>query len=243
MEKYFGWQILLEIKESHATVVKRRGEKIFLSNNIIYSKLRDDSIYTRSYWDYFLPLPSIYDNPKVLIIGLGGGTIPFQMQKIFGKNIDIDVVELDPNMLKVVDVFLPEKLNANVTIDDGYKFVQRVRNKYDVIIMDPFINAEIPKSFFEQKFIENASKALKSNGILAINYIFSASGMARQYEFKRKLRKFFNVYVLSYSALSSNRIILCSKSMKSKAIFSKLSSNFPIDRENSFLLKPYRKMG
>jgi spermidine synthase len=243
LEKYFGWEVITEIKDSHATVVKHGNEKILLYDNIIYSKLKDNSLYTHSYWDYFIPLPALYENPKILIIGLGGGTIPYQINKLFGSKADIDVVELDKNMLKIADLFLPEKLNANIIIEDGYLYVQKFKNKYDIIMMDPFIRDNIPDQFFESKFIENVNNALKPEGILAINYVFSAIGMIRQRDFKAKLSKFFSIYTINYSFMSGNRIFICPKSLKKKQIVEKLYRDFPKDKENSFILKAYKKMG
>ena len=243
MEGLFGWKILAEAKESNAMVVKRRNEKILLSHNVIYSKLRDGSLYTHSYWDYFIPLPSLYSRPRILIIGLGGGTIPYQINRLFGPSAEIDIVELDRNMLRLVDAFLPEKLHANIIIEDGYSYVQRFKGTYDIIMMDPFIRDNIPDQFFEQRFIDGASEALKPDGVLAINYVFSATGMVRQHEFKSRLGKRFRVYTVNYSLASGNRIFICSKSMAKEEMIGRIGRNFPKDRENAFILRAYRKMG
>ena len=42
-------------------------------------------------WDYFTPLPLLYDKPNILMIGLGGGTIVYQINKLYSRKISMDV--------------------------------------------------------------------------------------------------------------------------------------------------------
>lgn len=237
----FGYEIIFELKDIGAVIVKHGNEKILLFNNAVYSKLRYDSIYTHSYWDFFDPLPALYEKPRVLVIGLGGGTIPFQLSKIFGDSVTIDIVEIEKEMPRVADAFLPEKLRSNIIIEDGYSYVQKFSSFYDIIILDSFIRYEVPGKFLDQKFVESCNAALKPNGILAMNYIVDQSDSKLQ-DFKERASKLFNIYTIKYSSMSGNRIFLCSKTMDKTEIMDKVKRNFPINRENSFIPKVYSKM-
>ncbi len=237
----FGYDKIFEAKEMGAVIVKHGNEKILLLNNAVYSKLRYNSIYTHSYWDFFAPLPALFENSRVLIIGLGGGTIPFQLGKIFGSKVTIDVVEIDKNMPKLADAFLPEKMNSNIIIEDGYSYVQKFSSFYDIIILDSFIRYEVPEKFLDGKFVDSCSKALKPNGILAINYIVEPAD-AKLQSFKENVSRLFNMYTIKYSTMSGNRIFICSKTMKKEEIVERIKKNFPRDKENSFIPKVYGKM-
>ncbi len=235
---------MLEIKESNIVVVKRRNDRVLLSDNIIYSMLRDGTIYTKSYWDYFSALPSLYSSPKVLLIGLGGGTIPYQMNHLFGNKVKIDAVEIDPNMVKASKAFLPGKIDANIMVEDGFTYVAKCKNKYDVIILDSFKVDSIPDPFFEEKFIENVYNALTDNGVLAINYTFKTTGLLRQHSYKATMRKRFKVYAVNlHQPMLLNQIFIASKRFSKKEIVGLIERNFPKDAENAFILECYKRMG
>jgi spermidine synthase len=221
--------------------VKKKGRRELIYDHIIHSRLYDDSIYTKQYWDYLLPLAAVFEKPKILVIGLGGGTIPFQIMKKFGNRATIDVVEIDREMVRLSKAFLPEKLEANIVIGDGYAYLSDKKAVYNVIIADPYISGEIPDEFFQNNFIENANNALKENGILGINYALTIRALSRRSDLVRKLRKAFSVYTINYPRSSGNAILVCSKKYKIDKINDRITDNFPKDGENGFLFKAYSK--
>ncbi len=241
MERFFGWKVILEIRESNITVVKRKEDRILMSHNIIYSKLSDGSIYTHSYWDYFLPLAAIRARPKVLVLGLAGGTIPYQMKKVFGERVSITAVELDRNMVAASKVFLPERLDVKLEICDAYDYVRDTREKYDLIVLDIFKRLDIPEKFRSAAFIENAYRALTSEGVLAVNYLLSGSEVLRP-RFKRRLRKRFTVYTVSNRAAFDNKILICSKGLGREALLNGLRRRFPKSSESAHIMKSYLEM-
>jgi len=127
------------INENDAnTTIERHGDKqVMKYNNVTYSMLDDNSIYTHMYWDFFLPLPLIFENPRILLIGLGGGTVPYQMKTVFNGKISMDIVEINKKMINVAGEFLKLDMSQfNIYIEDGAEFVMRKRNSYEIIIMD-----------------------------------------------------------------------------------------------------------
>lgn len=241
MESLFGWKILLEIKESDIAVVKRRWDRVLLSHNIIYSRLMDDSIYTYGYWDYFLPLAALHKRSRVLVLGLAGGTTPYQMNQLFGNRVRIDAVEIDRNMVRASKVFLPKRLNAKIIVGDAFSYTARSRGKYDVITLDVFRRMEVPDEFQTERFVENVYAALKEDGIMAINYI-STNLSAKEYLFKRRLRKRFRVYTIKEPRLFGNKIFVCSKRLRKEEIIKKMRRNFPENREKALIFRGYREM-
>jgi spermidine synthase len=241
MESLFGWKVILEIKESDITVVKRRWDRVLLSHNIIYSRLMDSSIYTYGYWDYFLLLPALHKRSRTLVLGLAGGTTPYQMNQLFGNRVRIDAVEIDRNMVRASKVFLPKRLNAKIIVGDAFSYTARSKDKYDVITLDVFRRMEVPDEFQTERFVENAHTALKKDGIMAINYL-STDFSAKEYLFKRRLGKRFKVYTIREPRLFGNKIFICSKKLGKVQIIKRLCSNFPVSSENAFIMDGYRKM-
>ena len=223
-------------------MAERKNDRILMSDNIIYSRLMKDSIYTRSYWDYFLPLPSLFKNPRILLIGLGGGTVPYQLGKIYGTCSNVDVVEVDKNMIKASKVFLPEEIDANIIIADGATYIKGKKEEYDIIMMDCFKKDNIPNQFISNEFVQNAHLALKKNGILAINYTFSVVGLAREIPYRRKLRRLFKLYTIDLSPTLRNQIFIASKNMQKSDISKGIKSNFLNLDNNNFILDGYKNM-
>jgi len=241
MERFFGWKVLIEIPESKITVVKRKDDRILLYSNVIYSKLSDNSIYTHSYWDYLTALAAPHNVTRVLVLGLAGGTVPYQINKLFDGKASIDAVDVDRNMVKAMRVFLPERLKAKVIVEDGYDYVKRSSGMYDLVIFDMFKDLDIPKKFMSQDFIDRVYAMLSDDGVLAVNYVFKHSGM-RQYGFKRRLGKRFIMYTISEPRLFGNRIFVCSKRLSKEMIIERMKQGLPEGKDNEHIYDGYRKM-
>ncbi len=143
--------------------IEKRGKtKIVREGLAIYSIISDD-IKVGGYWDYFIPIYNLYKDPKVLVIGVAGGTMFRQMEKLGIKNyIGVDI---NKEVLKF--------WNKGVVIDDGLNYVKRTKRKFDIIIVDAFNGLIMPYKFFTKEFIQNAYKKLNLNGMLCYNYLVS----------------------------------------------------------------------
>lgn len=242
--KILGWNILAhtEIDGKGIYVVKKRNERVLVYDHTIHSQILDKTLYTHQYWDYFLPIPSIYQKPKILIMGLGGGTIPYQLRKLFGSRIDIDVVEISKKMVAMSKVFLPERVDMKIIIGDGYSYISKKKNTYDIIIMDSYVGGVVPDEVFEGQFLKDAKEALRKNGILAINYAFTPKSFMRKWRLYKRLKNLFKLYTLNYAHSAGNSVIICSKSYDKGELLEKMNKNFPIIDENKFLIKAFKNI-
>ncbi|MEM3260571.1 MAG: hypothetical protein QXS81_03135 [Candidatus Micrarchaeaceae archaeon] len=150
----------IELKDSS-------GGKVLEVDGIPYSVLQS-SIYTDSYWDYFFPLCYMYDEPKVLLIGLGAGTIVRQINRVFGGSVHVDAVESDKRMLAYMQG--DYAIDAEIKNGDGAKYIKGLKGAYDLIMLDAYEGLSIPKQFLKHRFIDDALLALNSRGMLAINF-------------------------------------------------------------------------
>ena len=170
--RILGWKILGREKiEGKDVIVVRKGERVeIVYDHIIHSQIFDGKIFTGQYWDYMMAPPALFKKSRVLVMGLGGGTVPYQMKKIFGGSIGLDVVEKSSKMIELSKVFLPEKLDMNVINEEAVKYIKGVKSAYDIIISDIYVGGKIPEELFMSRNAEYFNRALKSNGVLVINY-------------------------------------------------------------------------
>jgi spermidine synthase len=208
-------------------------------NNTIHSMLDREKRYVNAYYDYFLPLPLLFQKAKVLVIGLGGGSIPFLLKEMYGERVSVDVVEFDRLMVEGAKKFLPSgRLPFKVTIADGLSHIKRTKKKYDIVILDAFINDRIPYPFTRAEFINDTSRALSANGILAINY---APDLIYLQLYLHRLRKQFKTYKIRH-VLFGNYILICSKKLDSAQIKGVIRSKLKEDAANRHVLKKYSKL-
>ncbi|MEM0159224.1 MAG: fused MFS/spermidine synthase [Candidatus Micrarchaeaceae archaeon] len=239
----FGYKTIASSNNgSHSLTIRENTitkEKEFLYNGNVYSRIKKDSVFTHSYWDYFLPLAYVFERPKVLIIGLGGGTIPYQMNYFLKDKIDIDIVEIYKDVIEIAKQFYPE-IKANIINADGYDYVSSANSAYDIIILDAYEGSSIPPKFLTKEFIELSYRALKENGVLAINAIGSV--FDRQFiKFEQDLSETFEIHTI-YIPNVSNMVILCLKNMSKEMLLDRIGSRMPVSKENGFLIKSYRNL-
>jgi spermidine synthase len=121
-------------------------------------------------------LGALYLQPgpdKVLIIGLGGGTLPSTLSRILPK-AKIDTVEIDPAVVRVAQKYFNFRTTPTVTVseEDGRVFVKRAikkGNKYDLIMLDAFDHDYIPEHLLTQEFLREVKKVMTPGGVLAAN--------------------------------------------------------------------------
>ena len=208
-------------------------------NDFVYSRIDKDSLYTHEYWDFFMPLPYAYDSPRILMIGLGGGTIVHQFSQLFGSRLDIEIVELDSYMPEVYERFLGEKILSKVIIRDGAEYVSAYKSKYEIIILDAYDgHGNIPDHFLKEKFVEDAYNSLKDGGIFAVNCIGSMLGQ-RLDDFLKILTKKFQVYRLDTSLYTLNVVLICTKGKELEDLFKQMLFKMKVEGKNEFIVNAY----
>jgi spermidine synthase len=121
-------------------------------------------------------LGALYLQPKpdkILLIGLGGGTLASTLSRILPK-AKIDTVEIDPAVVRVAQKYFNFRITPAVTVseEDGRVFVKRAIRKgvkYDLIILDAFDHDYIPEHLLTQEFLREVKKVMTSGGVLAAN--------------------------------------------------------------------------
>ncbi|MGH7794562.1 MAG: fused MFS/spermidine synthase [Candidatus Binatia bacterium] len=119
------------------------------------------------------------DAKKMLVIGLGGGSIPKKIQKEF-PHMEIDAVEIDPEVIKMAKDHFNVKENNLLRLhaQDGRLFMTRTRQQYDIILLDAYFTDAMPFHLTTKEFFELAQKKLTPNGIIVANLISAVTGPA-----------------------------------------------------------------
>jgi spermidine synthase len=132
---------------------------------------RDDlpMLYTR-----VMSLAAIYpqDVKRVLVLGLGGGSIPVYLDH-FLPDATIDTVELDPGVIDVAkkDFGIRETNRFHLIENDGRVFLNRHTEPYDIIMVDAFTGSYIPFNLMTKEFYQLVRSRLAPHGVAAINLI------------------------------------------------------------------------
>jgi spermidine synthase len=117
------------------------------------------------------------DAKKMLLIGLGGGSIPKKLQKEF-PNLEMDVVEIDPEVIQIAKNHfnVRESKNLRLHAQDGRLFLSRSTNQYDIIMIDAYYSDAMPFHLATKEFFELAQRKLTPNGIIVANLISAVTG-------------------------------------------------------------------
>ncbi len=114
---------------------------------------------------------AVVDKPeRVLIVGLGGGTIPTFLRKRLPE-LTIDVVDIDPEVIAVAKSHFEFREDAKMRayVDDGRHFIEQRDGLYDIIFLDAFGTENIPYSLATREFLVSVKRALTSRGVVIGN--------------------------------------------------------------------------
>jgi len=165
--------------------------------------------YTKLLMTSLLVMPA----PKrILIIGLGGGTMSNTLVKLYPESL-IDNVEIDQAVIKVARDYFGFFENDNVKAynQDGRIYIKRSllkKRQYDWIILDAFNGDYIPEHLMTKEFLQETKKLLSENGVISAN-TFSLSELYA-HESATYKAVFGDFYQVSNQA-NANRIIIVSK--------------------------------
>jgi spermidine synthase len=108
---------------------------------------------------------------RVLIVGLGGGTLPGFIHRHYPRAA-IDVVDIDAEVVAVAKQLFGfrEDERMRVHIADGRRFIEAVRQPvYDLIILDAFGTDSIPAHLSTHEFLRSVRGAVLPQGLVVAN--------------------------------------------------------------------------
>ena len=156
-------------------------------------------------------LTSLYVQPSpssILIVGLGGGTIPRTLRQLLPQ-ARIDVVEIDPAVVRVAKEYFAFKPDERLRVFevDGRVYVKRALRegtRYDLIMLDAFDHEYIPEHLLTREFLGEVRSLLAPQGVLTAN-TFSSSRL-----YDHESVTYAAVFPEFFNLKRENRVIIAS---------------------------------
>jgi len=145
---------------------------------------------------------------RVLVVGLGGGTIPSFLHKHYPQT-RIDAIDIDPVVVEAAKQFFgfSEDATLKAHVQDGRQFIEERLNAYDVIFLDAFGSENIPYHLATREFLEAVRRSITEQGVVladvwsrGLNPLYDS--MVRTYQ-----EVFDELYILDVRG-SGNKILI-----------------------------------
>lgn len=186
------------------------GKKILNSAN---ANLSYDSLH-RVFQQIFRKI-NIQNKPpaQVLLLGLGGGSVPCILLEELQFNCTITAIEHDPMMIELaINEFNIKRFKTlDIIESDAFLYVTGCSKKFDLIIVDLFLDDQVPLLFCEEEF-NTALIKLLDPGFILFNFINKNLAQANQFE---KLQLLYNLQrdllVSNYHLDGNNDMLVAEK--------------------------------
>lgn len=110
---------------------------------------------------------------NVLLLGFGLGSIPFMLEKKFGKLYSYTGIEIDEAIIYLASKYVLDELKADIELiqADANYFIMQANSTYDMICIDIFVDDKIPEVFLDIDFLYDVQDNLASNGFIIFNHL------------------------------------------------------------------------
>ncbi len=164
---------------------------------------------------------------KSLMIGGAAFSYPkYYLEKY--KDAEIDVVEIDPKLTELARKYfkLKDSSRLNIFHQDGRIFLNRTKNKYDVIFGDAYrSHHSVPYQLTTKETVQKMYDILNNNGIVLVNIISAVEGekgkfLRAEYKtFKEVFPQVYIFYVHTPDGKKSQNLILVALKNKNEPKF------------------------
>ncbi|QXP59626.1 spermidine synthase [Olleya sp. HaHaR_3_96] len=126
----------------------------------------------------------IKNSQSILLLGLGGGSIVHSLKNKFDYKGTLDVLEIDEKVISIAknEFNLSSFDNINIFNCDALDFVNMCTSHYDVIIVDLFIDQEVPSQFLTEAFSNHLAQITNPKGTILYNLGINLDKQDKQYQ-------------------------------------------------------------
>ncbi len=156
---------------------------------------------------------ALVDEPSsILVIGVGGGTIPMFLRKHYPDAV-IHAVDIDPVVISVARRYFGFREDARMkaVVADGRAFIEGSPGRYDLIFLDAYGPDSVPYHLTTREFLQAVRRALTARGAVAAN-VWSSSHNPLYDSMVHTYREVFGGVAVVASPGAGNRIILAKAS-------------------------------
>ncbi len=111
------------------------------------------------------------DIGNALILGFGAGSVASILCDEYQKALHLTGVEKDPVVIDLAKKYFQAERYENLSLQlaDAGDFVERCNQKFDLVVVDIFVGADVPQQFREERFLAALGRLLSPQGISFFN--------------------------------------------------------------------------
>ena len=108
---------------------------------------------------------------NILLLEFGGGSVIKTLRDNFNYDNNIIAIDIDPVIISIAqDEFnITNDEKITVLCADAFEFMKNNSLKFDLVIVDLFVDTEIPESFYTRTFWQHIIKATTNKGSILFN--------------------------------------------------------------------------
>ena len=166
---------------------------------------------------------------RVLLIGVGGGSIPRAVARA-RPQVELDAVDIDEAVMQVAQRYfgLTPQPQLRLHVADGREFVAAARSRgehYDAVLLDAFDAHGIPSALFSEEFLRDIHTVLTPDGVFLANTLASSVSYAQ--ETRTATAVFGRIYSVQLAASGGNRLIIAARDPARLPTVQRLLSGLP----------------
>ncbi|MEZ5015093.1 MAG: fused MFS/spermidine synthase [Chitinophagales bacterium] len=174
-----GWFTVLKsyfreiLIESTSSAYSGQLEVTFYAGRYMLNTRNATYSYEDRYTSYGTALEVVADRipacKKILVLGMGLGSVPWILQKKYGYRGEITCVDIDPIILQLATDYYPdaELLKFLHLVEaDAATWVPAQQGSFDLITVDLFIDRNVPKTLHSREFLAALKSRLAPDGTL-----------------------------------------------------------------------------
>jgi spermidine synthase len=119
---------------------------------------------------------------EVLILGFGTGSVASILKEEIGLDCHILAVEKDPEVIRLGKKYFATDRFTDLDIieADAAEYVATSRRKFDLIVVDVYVDFEVPESCETDEFVAGLEKCLKPGGMVLFNKLVYNHQLGKQ---------------------------------------------------------------
>lgn len=147
-----------------------------------------------------------------LLLGLGGGSIIRPLRQAFHYTGKITAVELDPKMVQIAEqeFGICSTKQLEIKTEDASAFVKKSHQPYGLIIIDLFIDNQVPPQFYAISFWQHLIPRLQKNGTIIFNAGLGEEADQRIFDLHQRFADQLHFKDLHHSRYA-NRLLIITK--------------------------------
>lgn len=150
---------------------------------------------------------------KVLVLGLGGGSMPMFLRKLH-PDAEIEVAELDPDVVKVAKKYFgyAEDKKLKSSVGDGRAIIEAAKGGWDLVFLDAYGKGAIPKHLATVEFLKMLKGKL-APGALVVGNVWEPASNPLYDRMERTYTEVFEKLCVKTVPNSGNRIFFAGHAM------------------------------